>query len=227
MGGMGISNPVTRAPGEFEMSEQITSTMAALIINQTTKYSTSTQQHLRESRNVLKREKWQRQKDDLQNLKEALTANQQRSLSLTGEEGASTWLTALPIEKMGFTLHKRAFRDAVFLWYCWTPPFLPTNCICGNAFSVKHALSCNRGAFPIHRHNEIRTLRSFSLRCATTFAWNPACKSSTMNTFNYRQQIHITQGWTSVLKASGRGQRGHSLMYGFLALSPQLTSNIS
>ena len=158
MGGMGISNPVTRAPIEFETSERITSTMAALIINQSTQYSTSTQQHMRESRNVLKRERWQRQNDDLQNLNEVLTASQRRSLSLAGEKGASSWLTALPIENMGFTLHKRAFRDAVFLRYGWTPPFLPTNCICGKAFSVEHALSCNRGAFPIHRHNEIRDL---------------------------------------------------------------------
>ena len=113
---------------------------------------------MRESRNSLKSEKWQRQKDDLQNLKEVLSASQQRSLSLAGEKGASTWLTALPIENMGFTLHKRAFRDAIFLRYGWTPPFLPTNCICGKTFSVEHALSCNRGAFPIHRHNEIRDL---------------------------------------------------------------------
>ena len=59
---------------------------------------------------------------------------------------------------MGFTLHKRAFRDVVFLRYGWTPPFLPTNCICGKAFSVEHALSFNRGDFPIHHHNEICNL---------------------------------------------------------------------
>ena len=91
-------------------------------------------------------------------MKEDLSARKQRSLSLAGEKGASAWLTTLPIEDMGFTLHKRAFRDAVFLRYGWTPPFLPTNCICGKAFSVDHALSCNRGAFPIHCHNEIRDL---------------------------------------------------------------------
>ena len=93
MGSMGISKPVTRAPIEFEMSERITSTMAALIINQSTQYSSSTQQHLRESRNILKREKWQRQNDDLQNLKKVLTASQHRSLSLARKKGASTWLT--------------------------------------------------------------------------------------------------------------------------------------
>ena len=86
MGGMEISNRVTTAPIEFEMSERMTSTMAALIINQSTQYSTFTQQHLRESRNVLKSEKWQRQNDDLQNLKEVLNASHHRSLSLAGEK---------------------------------------------------------------------------------------------------------------------------------------------
>ena len=158
MGGMGISNPVARALSDFETSDRITSVMAALIVNQSTQYNTSTQQQLKEKRSISRREKWQKQNDDLDDLKEVLTASQQRSLSLAGEKGASTWLTALPIENMGFTLHTRAFRDAVFLRYGWTPPFLPTNCICGNAFSVEHALSCNRGAFPIRRHNEIRDL---------------------------------------------------------------------
>ena len=117
MGGVEIFNPVTRAPNDFELSERITSVMAALIVNQSTQYSTSTQQQMKESRNIFKSEKWQRQKDELQKLKEVLSASQQRSLSLAGEKGASTWLTALPIENMGFTLHKRAFRDAIFLRY--------------------------------------------------------------------------------------------------------------
>ena len=34
----------------------------------------------------------------------------------------------------------------------------PTSCVCGSRFSVEHALSCPRGAFPIIRHNEIRDL---------------------------------------------------------------------
>ena len=158
MGGMGIFNPVTTAPNDFELSERITSVKAALIVNHCTQYSISTQQQMRENRNILKSEKWQRQKDDLQNLKEVPSASQQRSLSLAEEKGTSTWLTALPIENLGFTLHKRAFKDAIFLRYGWTPPFLPTNCICGKTFSVEHALSCNRGVFPIHCHNEIRDL---------------------------------------------------------------------
>ena len=151
MGGMVISNPVTRAPYDSAQLEQITSVMAALIVNQSIPYCTSTQQQLRESRSISNREKWQ-------NLKDVLIESQQRSPSLAGKKGGCTLLSALPIENMGITLHKRALRDPVFLRYGWTPPFLPTNCICGNTFLVEHALSSNRGAFLIHRHNEIRDL---------------------------------------------------------------------
>ncbi len=58
----------------------------------------------------------------------------------------------------GFNLHKGAFRDALALRYGWTPPHTPTTCECGTRFSVEHALSCPRGAFPIIRHNEVRDL---------------------------------------------------------------------
>ena len=44
------------------------------------------------------------------------------------------------------------------LRYGWKPADLPTSCVCGSRFSVEHALSCPRGAFPIIRHNEIRDL---------------------------------------------------------------------
>ncbi len=32
----------------------------------------------------------------------------------------------------------------------------PAKCECGTRFSVEHALSCPRGAFPIIRYNEVR-----------------------------------------------------------------------
>ena len=44
------------------------------------------------------------------------------------------------------------------LYHCWTPVDLPTSCVCDSRFSVDHALSCPKGAFPIICHNEIRDL---------------------------------------------------------------------
>ena len=79
-------------------------------------------------------------------------------MSLAQENGASNWLTALPIEEFGFTLHKGAFRDALALRYGWCPTMTPSHCACGQPFSVSHALSCHMGGYPSIRHNEIRDL---------------------------------------------------------------------
>ena len=40
---------------------------------------------------------------------------------------------------------------------------IPTNCPCGQAFSVHHALSCPKGGYPSIRHNEIRDLTAHLL----------------------------------------------------------------
>ena len=77
---------------------------------------------------------------------------------MASEKGASIWLTSLPLEEFGFSLHKRAFADAIALRYGWTPPNLPTHCGCGVSFSVEHSLSCPKGGFPTIRHNQLRNM---------------------------------------------------------------------
>ncbi len=41
------------------------------------------------------------------------------------------------------------------LRYGWNPS---SNCDCGRAFTIEHALLCAKGGFPTFRHNEIRDL---------------------------------------------------------------------
>ena len=77
-------------------------------------------------------------------------------ISLLSEKGASSWLSALPVEEHGFALHKGALRDALFLRYGWLPSGLPVHCVCGQGFSVDHALNCPIGGYPTLRHNELR-----------------------------------------------------------------------
>ena len=79
-----------------------------------------------------------------------------RAAKLISDKGASNWLTALPLDRHGFVLHKGAFRDALCLRYGWMPEKLPTKCECRSAFSINYALNCPNGAFPILRHNEVR-----------------------------------------------------------------------
>ena len=100
-------------------------------------------------------------------IKDLLQGSLQRAMDLSQEKGASSWLTSLPIEELGFFLHKGAFRDALALRYGWAPTHMPTHFACGVPFSVEHALSCPKGGFPTLRHNEVRdfTARVLSEVC--------------------------------------------------------------
>ena len=69
----------------------------------------------------------------------------QRAMELGSENGASSWISALPMEDLGFDLHKGAFRDALCMRYNWQPTHLHSKFICGKAFSTDHALSCPTG----------------------------------------------------------------------------------
>ena len=84
-----------------------------------------------------------------------LEANQQYSMALASEKGASSWLTALPLKRYGFDLTKTEFRDGLSLRYGLQPKNLPLKCSCGEDFTVSHALHCGKG-YTHMRHNEIR-----------------------------------------------------------------------
>ena len=91
-------------------------------------------------------------------LRATVDTSTQRAIDLAQEKGASSCLTALPLEEFGFTLHKGAFRDAIAIQYGWQPLNTPATCACGVNFSLEHVLSCQKGGFPTLRHNEIRDL---------------------------------------------------------------------
>lgn len=89
--------------------------------------------------------------------------------------GASTWLSMLPLKDHHFDLYKNDFRDAICLWYGWRPSGLPVTCACGSSFSIKHALSCPHGGYPIQRHNHLRNLTAkfFNDICPSVFIEPP------------------------------------------------------
>ena len=81
--------------------------------------------------------KREHQSTEVSKLKSALPVDLQRILSYATEAGASSWLTALPVEEHRFVLHKGAFRDAICLRYGWHPSAgLPSLCACSKNFTV-------------------------------------------------------------------------------------------
>ena len=83
-----------------------------------------------------------------------------RVLKLAQESGAGAWLTALPIQKLGYTLNKQEFRDSICLRYGWNIPNTPSYCQCGTKNDIDHALSCQLGGYVIMRHNRVRDLEA-------------------------------------------------------------------
>ena len=81
-------------------------------------------------------------------LKESLPAPLKCCMDLAQEKGASSWLTSMPIEEFGFTLHKGASQDALALRYNWEPLHTASTCNCGTKFLVEHALSCHKNGSP-------------------------------------------------------------------------------
>ena len=158
LGGLGITNPVTQAAKQRDTSCKVTAPLVNLIVEQSKDLPMEALEEQTQAKYEARQAGRQAQASTADSLYTTLPNSLQKAVEISKESGASTWLTALPIEEHGFSLHKGAFRDALCLRYGWRPPLLPSYCVCDKTFSVEHALSCARGGFPTIRHNEIRNI---------------------------------------------------------------------
>ena len=102
IGGLGLTNPATSAKEQRAASRQISAPLVDRIINHHQLGSChSFQQSIKRRIQHTKRTK---QKEDVNELQHNLPAPLQRSMELSQEKGASTWLTALLIDEHGFAL---------------------------------------------------------------------------------------------------------------------------
>ena len=157
LGGLGLINPVAIAEEQHATSQLISAPLVERILHQDHRLN-DCQVAQQDAKTKARSNKRTKQREDARNLESQLSAPLQRSMELSQEKGASTWLTALPIDDHGFALHKSAFRDALSLRYGWSLQNSPSYCNCSHPFSVEHALSCKTGGFPAVRHNEVRDI---------------------------------------------------------------------
>jgi len=73
-------------------------------------------------------------------------------------DGASIWLTTLPLKEENYVLNKQEFFDGVYMRHMWEMKNLPSTCACDEKFTLEHAISCHLGGYIIHRHNNLRDL---------------------------------------------------------------------
>ncbi len=171
-GGLGIPNPTKTAENNFEDSKTITRHISELIITQ--EWKCPDDNKTKEAKSKVVHRKREREKSQLQELKKQLTPNPKnfpepplsKALDLANQKGASSWLTALPLQETNFVLNKEEFRDALALRYGWRPKHLPQKCACGATNSISHCLDCKLGGYINMRHNETRNIFATFLRKA-------------------------------------------------------------
>ena len=158
LGGLGIGIPSMNSNDNFNASLLVTRPLRQRMNSHDTGYSYEVLHDQMTAKAEIHQKRREQVNVEAARLRDELTPSLQRAMDLARLKWSSSWLTVLPLEEHGFSLHKGAFVDALALRYGWTPSRLPTCCVCGASFTVEHALSCPCGGFPSIRHNEIRDL---------------------------------------------------------------------
>ena len=117
-GGLGLTNPVHQALGQFRTSVKVTATLVKLILQQSSVYPFEAIAELSDIKSELTKRKGAHVEGSFSF--GAPFKPLKKTKDLASEKGASSWLTALPTADHGFCLHKGAFRDA--LRYNRSPP---------------------------------------------------------------------------------------------------------
>ena len=104
----------------------------------------------------IKEEKTKREQLKMDYIKSELSPQKMKIFEAITEQGASSWLNAMPLKEHNFYLDKQTFWDTIFLRYGIPLPRLPIKCVCNENFTIEHALNCMKGGFISMRHNNDR-----------------------------------------------------------------------
>ena len=157
LGGLGIVNPVEMAAPEHQNSIRLMAALTENIVAQNADKERNVEEIAR-IRQFIEKERQQAQQAALLRLTSILPDNLQRKLDIAQEEGASNWLTTLPIQAKGFFLNKEEFCDALALRYGWPIDGLPNQCACGADYNMTHDMVCKTGGYVSIRQDEVRDL---------------------------------------------------------------------
>ena len=127
-GGLGITITTINANNQFKACTEMTTPLVELIRQRSPKYPKLSQLEQRQRKSELRTRNQRETTKAADLLKPKLSVAGQRAMEQASEKGASAWLTAIPMSKHGFNLHKEAFRDALCLRLSWTPTRLATHC---------------------------------------------------------------------------------------------------
>ncbi|MCP4460372.1 MAG: hypothetical protein GY816_20470, partial [Cytophagales bacterium] len=146
-GGLGIQNPTKTAQLEHNSSKRITEGLVSLICQQNSDLSNLDFERIKKIKADLKTEKENRFKEEYKSFVSCLDAQGKRSIEAAKEKGASSWLTALPLKRLGYVLNKQEFRDALALRYSWQIQNIPKYCGCGALNDITHKKKKKKGGY--------------------------------------------------------------------------------
>ena len=118
--------------------------------------SAVSEDEIKKIRSKIQKKRMQKQQRILSSLREKMSYMEIRLNDIGQEQGSSSWLTVLPIKRLGFNLLKSDFWDAVHLRYGLPLKRLSSHCGCYKPYNVQHAIPCKKGRFVTLRHNELR-----------------------------------------------------------------------
>ena len=136
LGGLGIPIFSETAEREYKFSTMISKDLTSRIVNQHCQHQSN--ENINQIKNKVKLMKLQHHQEQLNELRLKFNDQQKRLNGLNQEQGASSWLTILPILDEGYDLTKQLFWDLIRIRYGWilTRLPLPTNCECGTKFDI-------------------------------------------------------------------------------------------
>ena len=154
-GGLNLQNPAEVSDTEYENSCLMNKQLSEAITQQAEQfYHNDEQQH--RTIEQIKKTKEERYKQAKFRLLSVVSNDMQRQVTLASEKGASSWLSALPLEDFGYVLNKQEFHDAIALRYNYQIEGASKSCACGKLNSPDHSLTCKLGGYVSLRHNTIR-----------------------------------------------------------------------
>ena len=115
LGGLRIPDLVSHSSKDYSDSIQLTSPLSELILLQKSDYSWEALDAQLSVKQAICREREATMRSVAEVIKAAASDSLRHAMALAQEKGASNWLTSLPLDEFGFSLHKGAFRDALAL----------------------------------------------------------------------------------------------------------------
>ena len=114
----------------------------------------------------------------------------------------------MPLSDQGLALNKQEFRDSLRLRYDLPLVDLPSHCVCGDKFTLGHALSCKKGGFVAQRHDGVRNLlTTFIDKICNNVEIEPRLQPLDNERFHLRSAVTSSEARLDI-KAGGFWARG-------------------